>query len=177
MAGNGYQAYCLSQVFSAVKTMCRHTWYQYQSEVFDAVKRVAECKEAEYLQQLREAAVNRVVCADAAWSHRGCIANQCWWVLMTPSDSYIMLAVCLSKSRYRKGKEVFKGNYIGSSKGMESEAMERGVATLKSAGVLPFIVGWVCDKDSSVSKQLEENPDTGHIDIHFDPGHTHEEEC
>ena len=74
------------------------------------------------------------------------------------------------KSRWKKGKEVYKGNYEGSSSGMERQAMKQGIAKLKAAGLLPLVKGWVCDKDSSVF-QLNGNPDTAHIPIHYDPGH------
>lgn len=74
------------------------------------------------------------------------------------------------KSRWEKGKEVYKGNYEGSSSGMERQAMKQGIAKLKAAGLLPLVKGWVCDKDPSVF-QLNGNPDTAHIPIHWDPGH------
>jgi hypothetical protein len=66
---------------------------------------------------------------------------------------------------------VFEGNYVGSSGGMEGASLEKGIERLKAVGLLPQVAGWVCDKDSSVSEQLQSNPDTAHIPIHYDPGH------
>ena len=69
-----------------------------------------------------------MLCADAAWSHRGYEANQCCWLLLNAENKQIALAVILTKSRWEKGEEVHKGNYKGSSGGMEGTAMERGIA-------------------------------------------------
>ena len=107
----------------------------------------------------------------AAWSHRGYEANQCCWLLLNAENEQIALAVILTKSRWEKGQEAHKDNYKGSSRGMEGEAMERGVARLKRNRLPSLVAGWVCDKDSSVSEQLKANPDTAHIPIHYDPGH------
>jgi hypothetical protein len=55
---------------------------------------------------------------------------------MNAENKQIVLAVLLMKSRWEKGKEVYKGNYKGSSGGMEGMAMEKGIARLKASGLL-----------------------------------------
>ena len=171
MAGIDYERYRLQQVMQGVKPMAKSTWYDHQSTVYDSIIQIAQSKEVEYLQMLRATGQRLVFCADAAWSHRGYEANQCCWLLLNAENKQIALAVILTKSRWEKGQEVHKGNYKGSSGGMEGTAMERGIARLKENGLLPLVEGWVCDKDSSVSEQLKANPDTAHIPIHYDPGH------
>jgi hypothetical protein len=171
MAGIDYERYRLQQVMQGVMPMSKDTWYAHQRTVYTSIIQIAESKEVEYLQMLKAAGQQLVFCADAAWSHRGYEANQCCWLLLNAENKQIALAVILTKSRYEKGQEVHKGNYKGCSKGMEGEAMERGVARLKRNGLLPLVAGWVCDKDSSVSEQLKANPDTCHIPIYYDPGH------
>ena len=171
MAGIDYERYRLQQVMQGVKPMAKSTWYDHQSTVYDSIIQIAESKEVEYLQMLRATGQRLVFCADAAWSHRGYEANQCCWLLLNAENKQIALAVVLTKSRWERGQEVHKGNYKGSSGGMEGMAMERGIARLKENGLLPLVQGWVCDKDSSVSVQLKANPDTAHIPIHYDPGH------
>ena len=171
MAGIDYERYRLQQVMQGVTPMAKSTWYDHQSTVYNSIIQIAESKEVEYLQMLRATGQRLVFCADAAWSHRGYEANQCCWLLLNAENKQIALAVILTKSRWEKGEEVHKGNYKGSSRGMEGEAMERGIARLKENGLLQLVQGWVCDKDSSVSEQLKANPDTVHIPIHYDPGH------
>ena len=171
MAGIDYERYRLQEVMRGGSPMSKDTWYAHQATVYNSVIQIAESKEVEYLQMLKATGQQLVFCADAAWSHRGYEANQCCWLLLNAQNKQIALAVILTKSRWEKGQEVHKGNYKGSSKGIEGEAMERGVARLKRNGLLPLIGGWVCDKDSSVSEQLRANPDTAHIPIHYDPGH------
>ena len=171
MAGIDYERYRLQQVMQGVKPMAKSTWYAHQSTVYDSIIQIAESKEVEYLQMLRATGQRLVFCADAAWSHRGYEANQCCWLLLNAENKQIALAVILTKPRWEKGEEVHKGNYKGSSGGMEGMAMERGIARLKENELLPLVQGWVCDKDSSVSVQLKANPDTAHIPIHYDPGH------
>ena len=56
-------------------------------------------------------------------------------------NKQIVLAVVLTKSRWEKGEEVHKGNYKGSSGGMEGTGMERGIARLKANGLLPLVEG------------------------------------
>ena len=171
MAGIDYERYRLQQVMQGVTPMAKSTWYDHQSTVYNSIIQIAESKEVEYLQMLRATGQRLVFCADAAWSHRGYEANQCCWLLLNAENKQIALAVILTKPRWEKGEEVHKGNYKGSSRGMEGEAMERGIARLKDNGLLHLVQGWVCDKDSSVSEQLKANPDTAHIPIHYDPGH------
>ena len=171
MAGIDYDRYRLQEVMRGGTPVSKDTWYTHQATVYNSIIQIAESKEVEYLQMLKATGQRLVFCADAAWSHRGYEANQCCWLLLNAENKQIALAVILTKSRWEKGQEVHKGNYKGSSKGMEGEAMDRGVARLKQNGLLPLISGWVCDKDSSVSEQLKANPDTAHIPIHYDPGH------
>ena len=171
MAGIDYERYRLQQVMQGVTPMAKSTWYDHQSTVYNSIIQIAESKEVEYLQMLKATGQRLVFCADAAWSHRGFEANQCCWLLLNAENKQIALAVILTKSRWEKGQEVHKGNYKGSSGGMEGMAMERGIARLKENGLLQLVEGWVCDKDSSVSEQLKANPDTAHIPIHYDPGH------
>jgi hypothetical protein len=173
MAGIDYERYRMQQVMGGVMPMSKDTWYSHQERVHRAIVEIAERKEGEYLQRLKDAEEPVVFCADASWSHRKARydANQSWWVLMNANDKQIVLTVILMKSRWEKGKLVFKGNYIGSSGGMEGASLEKGIERLKAVGLLPQVAGWVCDKDSSVSEQLQSNPDTAHIPIHYDPGH------
>ena len=171
MAGIDYERYRLLEVMRGGSPMSKDTWYAHQATVYNSIIQIAESKEVEYLQMMKATGQRLVFCADAAWSHRGYEANQCCWLLLNAENKQIALAVILTKSRWEKGQEVHKGNYKGSSRGMEGEAMERGVARLKKNGLLSLIAGWVCDKDSSVSEQLAANPDTAHIPIHYDPGH------
>jgi hypothetical protein len=158
MAGIDYERYRLQQVMQGLTPMSKDTWYAHQSTVYNGIIQIAESKEVEYLQMLKAAGQRLVFCADAAWSHRGYEANQCCWLLLNAENKQIALAVILTKSRWEKGKEVHKGNYKGSSGGMEGTAMERGIARLKENGLLSLVGGWVCDKDSSVSEQLKANP-------------------
>ena len=171
MAGIDYERYRLQEVMRGGTPMSKDTWYTHQATVYNSIIQIAESKEVEYLQMMKATGQRLVFCADAAWSHRGYEANQCCWLLLNAENKQIALAVILTKSRWEKGQEVHKGNDKGSSRGMEGEAMERGVARLKKNGLLSLIAGWVCDKDSSVSEQLAANPDTAHIPIHYDPGH------
>ena len=171
MAGIDYERYRLQEVMKGGTPVSKDTWYTHQSTVYNSIIEVAESKEVEYLQMLRATGQRLVFCADAAWSHRGYEANQCCWLLLNAENKQIALAVILTKSRWEKGEEVHKGNYKGSSRGMEGAAMETGIARLKENGLLQLVQGWVCDKDSSVSEQLKANPDTAHIPIHYDPGH------
>ena len=127
MAGIDYERYRLQQVMMGVTPMAKSTWYDHQSTVYNSIIQIAESKEVEYLQMLRATGQRLLFCADAAWSHRGYEANQCCWLLLNAENKQIALAVVLTKSRWEKGEEVHKGNYKGSSGGMEGMAMERGI--------------------------------------------------
>ena len=143
MAGIDYERYRLQQVMLGVTPMAKSTWYDHQSTVYNSIIQIAESKEVEYLQMLRATGQRLVFCADAAWSHRGYEANQCCWLLLNAENKQIALAVILTKSRWEKGEEVHKGTYKGSSRGMEGEAMERGIVRLKENGLLHLVQGWV----------------------------------
>ena len=108
--------------------MSKDTWYTHQRTVYNSIIQIAESKEVEYLQMLKATGQQLAFCADAAWSHRGYGTNQCCWLLLNADNKQIALAVILTKLWWEKGQEVHKGNYKGSSKGMEGEAMDRRVA-------------------------------------------------
>ena len=131
MAGIDYERYRLQEVMKGGTPVSKDTWYAHQSTVYNSIIQIAESREVEYLKMLRATGQRLVFCADAAWSHRGYEANQCCWLLLNAENKQIALAVVLTKSRWEKGEEVHKGNYKGSSGGMEGMAMERGIARLK----------------------------------------------
>ena len=83
--------------------MSKDTWYRHEATVFGKIIDMAERKEAEYLAQLKAAGQPVVLCADAAWSHRGYSANQCCWFLINAEDKHIVSTVVLTKSRWEKG--------------------------------------------------------------------------
>jgi hypothetical protein len=86
------------------------------------------------------------VIIDAGWSHPGWWAREC---TVTAIDGYTYLPIAIF--HVRKGE---KGNYIGSSKGMEGFGVLEVMKELKKAGFT--VTKLLHDKDSSAMKQVME---------------------
>ena len=69
------------------------------------------------------------------------------------------------QERETKGKKLFigKSNYSGTSKGMEGEGFRRCMDWLDEKGLLPQVVSFTGDQDSSVHKVLQTDPRFKHI--------------
>ncbi len=69
--------------------------------------------------------------------------------------------------RQMHGKEVIitKGNYDGTSKGMENEACRQVFAILEKEGVLSKVMSCTTDDDSSVKKFITEDHRLAHIEV------------
>ena len=95
MAGIDYERYRLQEVMKGGTPVSKDTWYAHQSTVYNSIIQIAESKEVEYLQMLRETGQRLVFCADAAWSHRGYEANQCCWLLLNANNRQIVFVPCM----------------------------------------------------------------------------------
>ena len=154
------------------ESLSKATWYRLTAQVWKAIEAVRDDCSNAYIQQLLVANQPIVVVADGAWSHRGFTAGQHDWVLLNAADSKAIFSIPLYRSRMRKGKVVYPGNYDdGSSRGMEGYALDIAIQRLQSSGLAVLITGWVGDQDSSVLKQLRECPAAHKWQVHLDPGH------
>ena len=64
-----------------------------------------------------------------------------------------------------------KGNYEGSSQGMEGEAFKRCLLWLENKGILYKMLDFVSDQSTTVEFILKNDPRTQHVLIWNDPGH------
>lgn len=113
-----------------------------------------------------------VLCGDFGWSQRrGASAGV--YVLIDASTGKVLHQIILTKRCTRKirGRTTIirKGNYFGTSKGMEGEAFRRMLNWLDEKKLMPYFKVMVCDQDSSVLCQLREDPRTKHVTVVHDP--------
>lgn len=78
---------------------------------------------------------------------------------------------CPRSVRTKNGeRNVHEGNYTGSSKGMEAEAVRRLLDWLEHKQILPLLEGFVIDQDSSVDSLLANDARVQGLKILLDPG-------
>jgi len=99
------------------------------------------------------------------------------YVLIDASTGKVLHQIVLKKACYQQvnGKiiTISKGNYIGTSKGMEGEAFWWMLNWLEEKGLMVHFKLFVCDQDSSVLHQLHTDLQTkGQVEVIHKPGHT-----
>ncbi|KAL6040469.1 hypothetical protein QOT17_025374 [Balamuthia mandrillaris] len=95
---------------------------------------------------------------DGSWSQRR-DAKHAVYSLVDILKNTVLYQVVLAKDRTKllaSGKEVYvvKGNYRGTSKGMEAEEFRRAIDWLDEKGLLPRLLVNVCDQDSALKAQF-----------------------
>jgi len=84
--------------------------------------------------------------------------------LIDASTGKVFHQIILKKACYQQvnGKiiTISKGNYIGTSKGMEGEAFWQMLNWLEEKGLMAYFKLFVSDQDSLVPHQLHTNPQT-----------------
>ncbi len=144
------------------------------TEARAVAERSCEEQVSTYLEKKAED-VNLVLCGDFGWSQRrGASAGV--YVLIDASTGRVLHQIILTKRCTRKVRGrttiIRKGNYFGTSKGMEGEAFRRMLDCLDEKKLMPYFKVMVCDQDSSVLCQLREDLRTKHVTVVHDPGHT-----
>jgi hypothetical protein len=71
----------------------------------------------------------------------------------------------------------YKGNYMGSSKGMETNAVKRFRDLLVEEEMIDLCVGIVQDNDSSAAKLIRSDITTALLEICIDPNHYGKNRC
>jgi len=116
-----------------------------------------------------------VLAGDGAWAKRGWTSSQGVYVAIDTETKKVVKVIVLQHERtYTKNGELNirrKGNYGGTSGGMEIEGLRQVLEWLKLHKLLHRVTHWVTDKDSTVTEELHSREDTKHITIIYDPGH------
>ena len=169
--------------FSFVNFDISHSmYYRYQQHIGSALVQLADEEFNDYLRVILENKLGLHLASNGAWSHRGYRAKHHSFLIRVekavlpdgtsfPAPS-ILLCICLMKDHYivKQDKEIkMSGNYSGSSKRMEVEALKLAIEKMKP--ILPFVKRWVADEDSGTKKILSDSEETKHIHFCHDAGH------
>lgn len=170
--------------YSWLGTIPASTYKRYQKIVAQAIVSIIETDFIQLAQEVKSQNVQLWVASNGAWSHRGWRSKAHSYLIRIERSIVqdidhplppILLLINLSKKHSwirPNGKIVeIPGNFEGSSKAMENEALRRGISKLRSAGILPNIVNWAMDDDAGTKKILTDDPDCGHIISSSDAGH------
>lgn len=164
----------------------KSTFYTTQRLICPAVVRVLEESLLQVRVQMAEDFQNGVraewhAVVNGAWSHRGWVARHHTFQVRDHDTGLVVCSVVLVKSHYVYSKSgvgedvvataVFEGNYVGSSRAMENEALEIALGQLREAGLLPFLRTVAADGDLGIDIVLRQGEDTKHIRVAGDPGH------
>ncbi len=154
-------------------------WQTAQTHLLILAKKLGQhtCQELvdAYLAQKPDEA-HLVLSGDFGWSQQR-QGNAGAYIIMDTKTKKVLHQVILVKEQQQTYKGVSQiiqaGNYCGTSKGMEGEAFQCTLRWLEKKGLLPYFKAMVCDQDSSVLQQLQDDPRTsGHVKVLLDPGHT-----
>ena len=183
-AGIGYTAYSESRMLLNVTTMDSHTFDSIMQQLGMTMRELSNEVCLAYRTKIKAAGKSFVWVSDMGWSHRGYTAfSGCYPVVNGKSKKRKHLCCfVMSKSRWvkwQKGgkrRELFQGNYIGSSKGMEVYCVGLTRDMFKDEDILKLCECIVMDNDSSAAKYLRvvvETEGEGAIEIIvcLDPNH------
>jgi hypothetical protein len=164
----------------------KSTFYTTQRLICPAVVRVLEESLLQVRVQMAEAfkrgeRTEWHAVVNGAWSHRGWVARHHTFQVRDHDTGLVVCSVVLVKSHYVYSKSavgedvvataVFEGNYVGSSRAMENEALGIALGQLREAGLLPFLRTVAADGDLGIDIVLRQGEDTKHIRVAGDPGH------
>jgi hypothetical protein len=173
LAGGSFEDYHKKKQFSKDPFFLSETAYRrYEKAVLMIVR---DC-EKESFDEVAEELLNRtclVLCGDGSWAQPRNSALSTY-AAVDFQTSKVVFCVVVSKDRYMMVDneliELAKGNYVGSSKGMEIVGLSKILEYLKQTGLFGHFFFFICDRDLSVKKALS-GPEFRHITVLFDPGH------
>ncbi len=111
------------------------------------------------------------IVSDGGWVNRGWTAMHCSLPICWFEKKLVVWHEVMSKDVMRRDRTIKKGNYEGSSGGMEPEGLRRALRYLHEKGILTLASDIVMDKDSSATKTVEELKICKHLTLRYDPGH------
>ena len=177
-------------------SMSKYTWYTHQREVLNAIETIEKNAEEDITNDIKLRGRWTAV-ADGGWSQRRNASHHAF-IIMDAQFKIIVHSEIIEKElkkQIKKSKKknsnsdenktnlnsneeeehrmitVQKGNYEGSSQGMEGEAFKRCLDWLQDKGILHMMSDFVSDQSTTVEKLLREDPRTRHVHIWNDPGH------
>ena len=146
-------------------------WHRLVNKVWETTILTFEESSDEVIAMIKESGEWTLV-SDAGWVNRGWTAMHCSLPITWFEKQLVVHHQVLSKDVMRRGKVITKGNYQGSSGGMESEGLRRALRYLHAKGILALADDIVMDKDSSATKTVTEMKDIcSHLTLRYDPGH------
>ena len=194
MGGNTYSNYVFADPSNSNR-LKESTWYKRQKVVCEAIETAGKQHFKEYRMELLRLLESReidhiCIALDGAWTHRGRKSIMHSFIvhaydlktilmLITKQKQHKMLLLVkseegdnLENGEFVKEYIVVKtGNYKGSSKGMEGDAMEEAMKELGEDGLLKYVKYICSDDDGAIVKIVEDQEGTMHIIICHDPGH------
>jgi hypothetical protein len=161
------------------------TYQRYEKVVCRAIEEVTADQFKLACQRIRGENLRLYCASNGAWTHRGWKARASTFVLRIEKATDTLgnpikidapfLVINLKKSmsylRPNGSKVHIAGNYSGTSKGMENEALCRTLRILEENDILSHIESWCMDEDSSSRETIEAFPETSHITLSSDAGH------
>src|SRR3989338_7124649 len=178
LGGNTFSSYSFSG--EVPKT----TYQRYEKLVCEAVEFLAIQEFESACKRIKDADLDIYVASNGAWSHRCWKARSSSYVIRIEKATklgviydipQVFLLLNMKKDfcyTRADGKSVkITGNYSGTSRSMENEALRRAMDVLRKADILSHIKTWAMDEDSSSQAIIESDEDCKHIQIASDPGH------
>lgn len=175
--GGSWTSYLRDRKAQQLAAMSKRAYRRIEAWTLQEAKLAAErtCDSIihNYHEQAEDAFL--VLSGDFGWSQRRNASAGVYTVIDSVSGK-VVHQIILTKSfkRLVNGEMVTvrKGNYFGTSKGMEGEAFRQMVDWLEEKRLLPCLRVFVCDQDSSVLSQLSKDPRLAKVRVVHDPGHT-----
>lgn len=108
------------------------------------------------------------IAGDGSWASRRNSKVGYYTITDTTTGKIICESILVKEvahQRYGRKVVINKGNYIGTSKGMEAEAFHQCVAAMDNAGILAMVKTITTDDDSSVKKMVAEDSHLKHLKV------------
>lgn len=126
----------------------------------------------ELVKELLERDENVTVALDCGWGKRGRTAAHGQTPVHVLEDNVFIGNITKMKAWMKDGRLCIPGDYGGASGNMEAECLKDYIERWKDLGFLKLIRALCVDKDGSIAKVWMDHPDTCHIPIEYDLGHS-----
>jgi hypothetical protein len=166
--GGTYEVYRQRRHELGLGCLSKTAYRMAELRVEAAITASAAQKEAEYFENCRTGKWKLAIAGDGSWLNRHNSGVGHYTITNTMKGKIICEITLIKRvTRMVNGKEVVitKGNYDGTSKGMEAEACRQCFAKLEKEQVLNAISTCTTDDDSSVKKIIAEDPRLAHIKV------------
>jgi hypothetical protein len=179
--GGTYTTYLRQRQDLGLHAISKKGYRTAEKEVIRVIERLAEEQQQQFIREYQTGARElNDISGDCGWTHRRNSAAGTYSLIDLDSGNVvyeIMLRKRVTRTMMGKERVITKGNYFGTSHGMEGEGFRQGAMCLEDVGLLSSVKRIARDNDSSIGSMLALHPSLQHIKVHISPAHTHHQTC